>query len=56
MRLQSKLTSEICQKVESLEGKIAQNRLKTCTFSFFYRRTTTFKERRETSFDFLLQR
>ena len=29
-------TSEICEKVGGLDGKMTQNRQKTCTFSFFF--------------------
>ena len=36
MHLRSKLTSDICQKVERLNGKMAQNQLKANSFSFFF--------------------
>ena len=54
MCLRSKLISEICQKVESFDGKMTQNRLKTCTFSFFSLKIITFKEKPETLFYFPL--
>ena len=56
MPLRSKVTSEIYQKVACLdrEKKQAKNRLKKRNFSFFAQKTTTFKEKQETLFDFLL--
>ena len=53
IHLRSKLTSEICQKARRLDGKMSQNRFKMCVFSFFSRKTTIFKEKRETVFSFL---
>ena len=57
IRLRSKLSSELCQRVGSINRKMAQNRLETCNFSFFFSflsKTIIFKEKRETLFYFLL--
>ena len=51
--LRKKLSSEICQKVRSLDGKMRQNWIKTCTFSLLTRKTTALKEKRETLFSII---
>ena len=43
MRLRSKLTSEICQKVRSLDGKVKW--IKTPTLLFLSQKITAFKEK-----------
>ena len=56
MRLELKLTSEICLNVECLDEKISENYLKTCTFYIFSeKKPTIFKEKREKLLYFLLQ-
>ena len=52
MRLRSKLTSEICQKVGGVNGKMTQNWLKTCTFSFFLGKPLPLKKNEERYFIF----
>ena len=48
MHLQSKLTSQMCQKIESLDGKTKHNRLKNPTLPFFFPQTSIFIERQQT--------
>ena len=55
MPLQSKLVSEICVKVGSLDGKMTQNRFKMYFCIFFSRKATTYKEKKEILFYFLLE-
>ena len=54
MHLHSKLTSEICQKVGSLDEKTEQNRLKVPTLPLFLQKTATFIEKQKTLMHFLL--
>ena len=53
MRLRSKLTSEMCQKIGSLEGKAKQNRLKAPTLLPFSQKTAEFIEKNINSHRFL---
>ena len=56
MHLRSKLASEICQKVGSLDEKIEQNRLKVPNLLPFYQKTTKFIEKGRALIDFVLQK
>ena len=55
MHLRSKLTSEICQKVERLDGKTTQNHLKAPNLSSFSQITAVFIEKRLKLIDFYVQ-
>ena len=46
MRLRWKLKSEIYRKVENLGGKMTQNRLKMCTFPFFFLKILLFSKKK----------
>ena len=54
MHLGSKLTSEIHQKVGSLDEKIQQIHLKVHTLPPFFQKITAFIEKQETLIEFLL--
>ena len=54
MHLQSKLTSEINQKVGTLNEKTEQISLKVHTLPPFFVKTTAFIEKQETPINFLL--
>ena len=46
MSFRSKLTSDVCQKVGSLDEKTKQNRLKAPTLQTFSQKTAVFIEKR----------
>ena len=54
IHLRSKLSSEICSKVGSLDGKTEQKYLKELTLPPFLQKITVFIEKRKTLTDFLL--
>ena len=54
MHLRSKLTSEMCQNIGSLDGKTEQNPLKMPTLPPFIKKITAFIGKLKTLIDFLL--
>ena len=52
--LHLKQTSEICQKIGSLDEKTEQNRLKVTTLSLYFQKNFAFIEKQKTLIDFLL--